>query len=152
MTVRYLPSKYFRNIIEIVRTNYKVPFKISVRRYTEASLVLDTSIVGQAPGGTGQKCEAQTISALGKIMGKFRENFVFFPKFSHFFLTMGELFSHFEGGFFKREKYKMFPKLDHDFSQCVLFKMVTATYRRKKRKLYKLLPKMMEYILGEASS
>jgi len=29
-------------------------------------------------------------ATLGKIMGKFRENVVCFPKFSHFFLKMGE--------------------------------------------------------------
>jgi len=29
-------------------------------------------------------------------MGKFREHFAFFTKFSHFFLKMGELFAHFE--------------------------------------------------------
>jgi len=32
------------------------------------------------------------IHALGKIMGISWENFVFSPKYSHFFLKMGELF------------------------------------------------------------
>jgi len=53
-------------------------------------------------------------------MGKFRENFVCFPKFSHFFLKMGELFAHFERkmGFFG-ETYKISTKFSHDFSQCL---------------------------------
>jgi len=45
-------------------------------------------------------------ATLGKIMGKFRENFI-------------ELFAHFEKKMGKfQETCKIFPKFSHDFSQC----------------------------------
>jgi len=50
---------------------------------------------------------------------KSRENYVFFPKCSHFFLKMGELFVHFKKKIGKfREKYKIFSKFSRDFPQC----------------------------------
>jgi len=56
------------------------------------------------------------MTTLGEIAGKFRENVVFFPKFSHFFLKMSELFAHFEQKIGNVGKNTQF---SHDFSQCM---------------------------------
>jgi len=61
-----------------------------------------------------------TRPTLRKIARTFRENFVFFPKCSHFFLKMGELFAHFEE---KMGKIRDFPENLPWFSPvyCMVF-------------------------------